>query len=153
MKALTVQQPWASLIFKMGVFGPFKQVETRSWKTGFRGELAIHAAKNHKKGLLDDLDDDERMTFASAGICTEEDIEALPHGAIIGVVDMVGCMPIEQLSQYRCVYEETFGDWSDGRYGWILKDPVEYKTPIPAIGKLGLWEWEGSPDGETVQAP
>lgn len=158
MKALTVRQPWASLIFRemdlpFGTFGTFKQVETRSWQTGYRGRLAIHAAKTHDKGLLDNLDDDTRMTFASAGICCEADIEALPHGAVIGEVDLIGCQPIELLSKYRCVYEETFGDWSDGRFGWLLKDPTEYKQPIPAVGKLGLWEWEGKPDGEAVQTP
>ena len=145
MKALTVKQPWASLIFRdMDLpFGPFKQVETRSWKTGHRGKLAIHAAKNHDKGLLDNLDKDTLMTFADAGICSEEDIEALPHGCVIGEVDLVGCMPIEELSRYRCVYEETFGDWSEGRFGWILKDPEEYAQPVPAVGKLGLWDWDG----------
>lgn len=151
MKALTVQQPWASLIFReMALpFGTFKQVETRSWKTSHRGKLAIHAAKNHDKSLFLDMDDDTRMTFASAGIRCEEDIEALPHGVILGEVNVVGCMPIEELrkSKYCCVYEETFGDWSDGRYGWILADPIEYENPIPATGKLGLWDWEGKPDG------
>ena len=157
MKALTVKQPYAELMFReMDLpFGVFKQIETRSWKTNFRGRLAIHAAKKHDEGLLELLDDDEQMTFVSAGICTEQDIEDMVHGAIIGEVTVVGCMPIEELrkSNYCCVYEETFGDWSDGRYGWILADPVRYAEPIPAVGKLGLWEWEGKPDDETVQTP
>ena len=38
MKALTIQQPWASLI-TMGV----KIIETRSWSSKYRGPLAIHA--------------------------------------------------------------------------------------------------------------
>ena len=39
MKALTIWQPWASLIAR-GV----KQYETRSWATKYRGPIAIHAA-------------------------------------------------------------------------------------------------------------
>lgn len=39
MKALTLHQPWASLI-ALGV----KTIETRSWSTSYRGPLAIHAA-------------------------------------------------------------------------------------------------------------
>lgn len=39
MKALTLWQPWASLV-ALGV----KTVETRSWSTPYRGPLAIHAA-------------------------------------------------------------------------------------------------------------
>lgn len=38
MKALTIRQPWASLIAH-GV----KTIETRSWSTEYRGPLAIHA--------------------------------------------------------------------------------------------------------------
>ena len=40
MKALTLWQPWASLI-AVGA----KTIETRSWSTKYRGPLAIHAAK------------------------------------------------------------------------------------------------------------
>lgn len=40
MKALTIRQPWASLI-GLGV----KTIETRSWTTRYRGPLAIHAGK------------------------------------------------------------------------------------------------------------
>ncbi|MHB1773386.1 MAG: ASCH domain-containing protein [Acidimicrobiales bacterium] len=39
MKALSLHQPWASLI-AIGV----KKVETRHWTTSYRGPLAIHAA-------------------------------------------------------------------------------------------------------------
>ena len=40
MKALSVTQPWATLI----ATGQ-KQIETRSWGTRYRGPLYIHAAK------------------------------------------------------------------------------------------------------------
>ena len=43
MKALTIQQPWASVI-TMGV----KTIETRSWSTKYRGPLAIHAGLTQK---------------------------------------------------------------------------------------------------------
>lgn len=39
MKAITLHQPWATLI-SLGV----KSIETRSWSTSYRGPLAIHAA-------------------------------------------------------------------------------------------------------------
>lgn len=41
MKALTLWQPWASLV-ALGV----KTIETRSWSTSHRGPLAIHASKH-----------------------------------------------------------------------------------------------------------
>ncbi len=40
MKAITIHQPWASLI----VVGA-KRFETRSWETKYRGPIAIHASK------------------------------------------------------------------------------------------------------------
>lgn len=40
MRALTLHQPWASLI-AVGA----KSIETRSWRTNYRGPLAIHAGK------------------------------------------------------------------------------------------------------------
>ncbi len=39
MKALTLCQPWASLV-ALG----HKRIETRCWETKYRGTLAIHAA-------------------------------------------------------------------------------------------------------------
>ena len=40
IKAISLWQPWASLI----VCGA-KEIETRSWSTKVRGTVAIHAAK------------------------------------------------------------------------------------------------------------
>jgi hypothetical protein len=47
VKAITLQQPWASLI-ALGA----KSVETRSWSTAYRGPLAIHAGKKWYDGLV-----------------------------------------------------------------------------------------------------
>jgi hypothetical protein len=44
MKAITILQPWASII----VYGA-KHIETRSWATKYRGKIVIHAAKSCKK--------------------------------------------------------------------------------------------------------
>lgn len=44
MKALTIIQPWATLIAS-----GHKMNETRSWKTNYRGEVLIHAGKNPKR--------------------------------------------------------------------------------------------------------
>jgi hypothetical protein len=40
MKAITILQPWASLI-ACGA----KQIETRRWATSYRGPIAIHTGK------------------------------------------------------------------------------------------------------------
>ena len=44
MKALSIKEPFASLI-SLGI----KKVETRSWKTNYRGEIYIHASLTKSK--------------------------------------------------------------------------------------------------------
>ena len=46
MKAITIWQPWASLI-ACGA----KKYETRSWPTKYRGPIAIHAAAKDPRTL------------------------------------------------------------------------------------------------------
>ena len=50
MKALTIWQPWASLL----VSGQ-KKYETRSWATTYRGPIAIHAAMRPVRRTIDAL--------------------------------------------------------------------------------------------------
>ena len=47
MKAITVWQPWATLLGTGQ-----KHNETRSWRTNYRGEILIHAAKTDHSGIL-----------------------------------------------------------------------------------------------------
>ena len=47
--------------------------------------------------------------------------------------------------------EKAFGDYTPKRFAWILQDPVAFKKPIAARGRLALWEFdegliEESPD-------
>ena len=45
MKVLSIKEPFASLVTYN-----IKNIETRSWKTNYRGELYIHASKSKIKG-------------------------------------------------------------------------------------------------------
>jgi hypothetical protein len=36
-------------------------------------------------------------------------------------------------------HEADFGDFSAGRFGWMLKDVRRLNQPVPARGMLGLW--------------
>ena len=50
MKVLTIKEPFATLIYKKVKF-----VETRSWKTSYRGELYIHASLSTNKNVKEEL--------------------------------------------------------------------------------------------------
>lgn len=64
MKALTVKQPWASLIA-----GGKKTLEVRTWQTSHRGPLLICSSKKPILGLL-------------------------PVGVSVCIVEVVGCRPM-----------------------------------------------------------
>lgn len=53
------------------------------------------------------------------------DINDLALGAIVGRVQVVG---MERVSTR---------EWE-----WLLEEPETFDEPIPAKGRLGLWEWE-----------
>lgn len=116
MKALTIIQPWATLIAS-----GHKMNETRSWKTNYRGEVLIHAGKNPKdytSGCY--IDDPDGRHFQEAGI-TPNNFEELPRGSIIGKATLVNCIHInkefrDHLKRSNPA-EYAFGDyriWADG---------------------------------------
>lgn len=144
MKALTLTQPWATLV-AIGA----KKIETRSWSTKYRGLLAIHAAIG---GYKDDLFMMKIEPFYSA--LARSGIESraqIPVGGIVAICELVQCFPIhffqygfclEDHSKWVITHDErAFGDYTPGRYAWILENIQELPKPIRAKGKLGLWEW------------
>lgn len=40
--------------------------------------------------------------------------------------------------------QRPFGDFTPDRYAWLLTDITPLAEPIPAKGRLGLWDWEAS---------
>ncbi len=87
MKALTVCQPYASLIVGWpGIaIEDIKQIENRNWKTSYRGPLLIHAGSS------------------TAWLATWRGPvpEKLPMGMILGSVELIGCQSIEALPAPR----------------------------------------------------
>jgi activating signal cointegrator 1 len=136
MKALSLYQPWASLVI-MGR----KRIETRGWRTNYRGKLWIHASRS-KKHL-----------FRPSDITTwpfNQYIQGprdLPLGEIIGSVDLVDCVTSEHaltvLLQPRedeqAQEEYRFGDYSTGRFAFILEKAAALSVPVRCAGSLGIW--------------
>jgi len=145
VKAISLWQPWASLI-AAGV----KVHETRSWKTDYRGPILICAAKKYNDEI-----DDYIFSFSSylKDYRPEDDPrEQLPFGAVVCLADLVDCratpgglrqnreaMPASELD-----YE--MGDWSPGRYAWRLENIRLPKEPMPITGRQGLWDVEINPE-------
>lgn len=132
MKALSLWQPWASL-----VAWEEKTYETRHWSTKYRGLLAIHAAKRP-------------VTEATLGTINRNFIDramqahhaTFPVGAVLCIVRLVDVVPAHIIYPDIEDKERAFGNYSSGRYAWSLELIECFDKPIPAIGRQGLFNWE-----------
>lgn len=116
MKALTLHQPWASLV-ALGV----KTIETRPWSTKHRGPLAVHAGAS-RLGIAS-----EHALALQAAEAVDPDgfaAEVLPFGAIVATCRLVDVVPIVDLSAGGLTVQAWIGDY-----------PANHKLSIPA----GLW--------------
>lgn len=165
MKALTIRQPWASLI-AAGV----KTIETRSWSTEYRGPLAIHAGKakperseegcgvpvGHDWLPVEDFDGSWRLEHFARG-CTGApyDID-MPLGAVVATCTLADVVPIGGPYSFRTgIAEGDEGDFPDSRVvvrqpavGWapeslVIDRPHEDITDQLPFGDFtpGRWAW------------
>ena len=110
MRCITVHQPYASAIFELG-----KDVENRSWKTDYRGPLAIHASKRFDE---------------SAVLPAKQDLYRTdwPLGSVIGIVQLVDCV------------RDSHSKWAmRGQWHWVLSSPVMFSRPVALIGRQRLY--------------
>lgn len=155
VKVISLIQPWASLVAYNE-----KRVETRSWSTKYRGEIYIHASSNIPKVAKDlcrkfaDLLKIKEYN-GSWLYYIEHKASALSFGHIIARANLVGCFEIKTNDELNeTAYadmgnkwiaidgnEYHFGDYTPGRYAWILQDIQILEKPIPAKGQLGIWNF------------
>ena len=150
MKAITIKQPWASLIVE-GI----KDIENRTWKTSFRGRVLIHAGMN---AAPFSNSPNAAIIKKFIGEITKNgtDYSQYPFGSIIGSVDIVDCVvnhaSIWAEPEYDTICEVggCHSPTCDGcgksktikAYNWVLANPVKFTKPIIARGKLSFWESE-----------
>jgi hypothetical protein len=140
MKVISIMQPWATLV-AMGE----KRFETRSWRTKYRGKLAIHASLKIEKAVC------RYEPFQSVLEKHGYTERTLPSGVILAIGKLADCFQVignkgdsAKLDEGQVIEgrEYSFGNFSEGRYAWEVTDVHALDTPIPAKGKLGLWEHE-----------
>lgn len=135
LQAMSIQQPHATAITAWG-----KPVDNRRTLTLHRGPIALHAASNwDQRGARSHM-----LTNAFARHTTSKayadavyrdgfdraDEHLFPHGAIIGVAELVGC--------HRCT--GACSPWAiAGRWHWQLANVVPLPHPIRATGWFGVW--------------
>lgn len=183
MKAITLWQPWASLV-AVGV----KTIETRSWSTSYRGPIAIHAGarpltpriKREYYGIQPHAAYQSGLVHGPAGarVCNALDRAGykaadgsdLPLGAVVATCTLTDVVPIldrfdstlkfehpaaftraidddvivaggDNTLPLRWPSQRPYGDFTPGRYAWLLDDIVRLDEPIPARGHQQLWNW------------
>jgi hypothetical protein len=126
IKAITLHQPWASLV------GKYKHYETRGKATNYRGKIAIHAAIRQKTT-------DYQVNELSDLLVGEE----IPFGSVIAIAQLTDCIKMtEEFISQQSETELRCGLWEVGRYAWKLENVEILDEPIPARGMPGLWEFE-----------
>lgn len=137
MKAITIKQPWASLIVS-GV----KDIENRTWNTHFRGRILVHASLDNILKRVEFFDDilscEQIRNITQKGKNTEIFGSHLPVKAIIGSVEIVDCV-INHPSIWANKTNIMRGDAPI--YNWVLANPIEFPEPIPIKGRLGFWDY------------
>jgi len=130
LTAITLHQPWASLI-AVG----HKQYETRDWPTNHRGLIAIHAGRKPKG--KQELREHDKVVASFNDLLNED----CPYSAVVAIAELtdVICMT-EEFIKEQSPTELRCGNWKVGRYAFKLEN-VRPLTPIPAAGKQGLWKW------------
>lgn len=115
MKAISIRHPWAWLIVN-----GYKDIENRSWRTKYRGQVLIHASQGVKKSEYERA---KELTDL-LGITLPTSFET---GGIVGVATITDCV------------EQSESPWFFGEKGFVLTDarPIEF---IQMKGKLSFFE-------------
>ena len=127
MQALTIHQPYAHYIvtpasgLKDGMVR--KRCENRTWYSGYRGPLLIHAGKSQ-----------ERLTSMELHFYPE-----MVFGAIVGVATLVDVVDIRKKieGKYRWLKRHYH---AEGPFCWILEN-VHRCEPYHTNGRQGLWQF------------
>ena len=167
IRAITVWQPWASLLgapvgyTRTGKPRFAKNYETRSWSTDYRGPIAIHAAAKPIRECIREITDyaalraicealipivygsktPPGMDWQAFAADLERSCAALPRRAVICVGELADVRLIdEELLAKVPAWERAVGDWTPGRYAWkiVKRRPC---LPVTVNGAQGLWHW------------
>ena len=167
IQAISIRQPWA-----WAIINGFRPVELRTWATNFRGTIAVHASQSRSdmtdmvESYLRNLHPMIDNAIMSSDADAEAGIGSYPvirggrpvnptsqfhFGAIVGTVDIVDCLTIEEAFAMVEVPNRADGspaarihpmDWVDEDatgYVWLVQNAVKFANPIEARGKLSLF--------------
>lgn len=123
-KALSLKQPWADL-----VASGLKTIETRRWKTNYRGPLLICASKSIDHASFEGL-----RKFGKVF----PRVPKLPRGVAVCLVDLKGCELMNRYHEHAACCEAYSGAWA-----WHIGNLRRLIAPLPEVkGQLRLFNVE-----------
>lgn len=160
MKALTIWQPWASLIMAGAKPYEFRSWRPPAWLIG--QQLVVHAAARK----IDWKEVDQLIRLLEAGgryaahTCLHADIALpilraakmgfgeLPMAAGLGVV-RVGepRLGTEIAQEFGAIKVNDSTRDEHANWGWLMEQIEPFAAPFPMKGAQGLWNW---PDAEAM---
>ena len=122
MKALSMKQPVPELILNKK-----RTIETRTWKSDFRGEFLIHASNNFMDSMI------EKFKLEK---------ERLVTGAIVGKAEITGLKVYNTLEEFNKDLDKHLlaEPKKLPTYGYILENIEKLQNPIKIKGKLNFFE-------------
>jgi hypothetical protein len=153
MKALTVWQPWASLIM-IGA----KPFEFRGWDFAKRepalvdATIVLHAgARPVRANEIEDLWQRLGTEDDTTGLVAEKARELLTRvraaykNRLLPLAAGLGTVRLGRPRNAGTIFGRTMADSDRGafNYAWPLTDIAPFAAPIPMRGAQGFWHWPG----------
>lgn len=107
--------------------------------TRYRGPIAIHAARTVDTAGAPDL--------LCQHVLGQYWPKTVPVGVVVAIGNLTACDPSEQVADHLTPTDRASGNFTRGRFAWRIDNVRRLTTPIPLIGRQGLFNW--TPD-ETV---
>lgn len=149
MKALTIWQPWCSLIIAGA-----KTVEWRSWYCPKRivgQRIALHAGARPARAdeiadIIARIDDEETSLICEIArpLLATVHTKSWPLSSILGTAIIGRSVPA--LEWVRTNWKREFdSDRIDAhKFAWPLTSIERFEPPIPHRGAQGFWNWVSS---------
>ena len=108
LPALSIRQPWAWAILNVG-----KDIENRTWQTGFRGRFLIHAAMGctpeEYLNAKTQIGEAAAPEYHGQGIIFPG-LKNMERGGIVGMAEIVDCVAASS------------SPWFGGPWGFVLRN-------------------------------
>lgn len=164
IKAISLWEPWATLVMCQA-----KLAETRHWKTHYRGDLLICAAKKVDTLAMQLLNTPEFQRALQPlwkireaigyphSIDTRIKEEHLNFGKVVAKVNLRACVStgkvfenyldsVNQPLSRKLKENIPFGDYSDKRFVWLFEENIMTLNPFKVKGAQGFFDVPIKPD-------